>query len=54
MKREYTPQQIQEDTDFKLAYTRAYETVKAELGSVRTPEAIEMVFSLISHYKQEV
>jgi len=53
MRREYTPQQIQEDADFKLTYSRAYETVKEEFGSVRTPEAIDRLFSLISEYKKE-
>ena len=53
MRREYTPQQIQEDVDFRVAYSRAYETVKEEFGSVRTPEAIDRLFSLISEYKKE-
>jgi len=53
MRREYTPQQIQEDVDFRVAYSRAYETVKLEFGSVNTPEAIDRIFSLISEYKKE-
>jgi len=53
MRREYTPQQVQEDLEFRSAYSRAYETVKTEFGAVRTPEAIDRIFSLISEYKKE-